>query len=249
MINQESSLVDSLLEAMDSKGLTINTNDVLAIASKIVATIQKRLVRLDTVKPSQAAVRLAQRLALEPGFVEVVLQEADEVYGGVLRTILTLKDNILTANAGVDRKNAPAGYVVLWPISPYEAAEKTRKEIFDKTGKGVGVLIVDSRVTPLRMGTTGLALAIAGFEPIRDYTKEKDLFDTAITITRHAVADDLASAAHLLMGESNEQTPAVLIKDAPVKLSEKVNPKSAVISKDQDLFAELYRKPLRKHRF
>jgi len=249
IITQESNLVDNLLEAMDNQELKIDNNDVLAIASKIVATVQRRLVKLDSLKPSRAAKRLAQRLDLEPDFVEAVLQEADEVYDGVPKAMLTLKDNILTANAGVDRKNAPSGHVVLWPKSPHKAAEKIRKEMFDKTSKSVGIIIVDSRVTPLRMGTTGMALAVAGFEPIRDYTKDTDLFNTAITITRHAIADDLASAAHILMGESNEQTPAVLIKDAPVKLSEKVDPKSTVISKDQDLFAELYRKPLEKHRF
>lgn len=244
-ITQESSLVDNLLEAMDNQELKIDSNDILAIASKIVAAVQRRLVKLDSFKPSRAAKRFAQRLNLEPNFVEVILQEADEVYDGVPKAMLTVKDNILTANAGVDRKNAPSGHVVLWPKSPYKAAEKIRKEMLEKTGKRVGVIIVDSRVTPLRMGTTGLALAVAGFEPVRDYTKEKDLFNRAITITRHAIADDLASAAHVLMGESNEQIPAVLIKDAPVKPSEKVDPILSVISKDQDLFARLYRKPPR----
>ncbi len=241
IITQESGLVDSLMEAMDKQGLRIDSNDVLAIASKIVAIAQRRLVRLDSLKPSRAAKHLAQRLNLEPDFVEVVLQEADEVYDGLPKAMLTVKDNILTANAGVDQKNAPSGHVVLWPKSPYKTAEKIRKEILEKTRKRVGVIIVDSRITPLRMGTTGLALAVAGFEPVRDYTKDTDLFNRAITITRHAIADDLASAAHVLMGESNEQTPAVLIKDAPVKPSEKADPILTVISKDEDLFARLYR--------
>lgn len=249
VINQESNLVASILEALDSHRLTIDTNDVLAIASKIVATVQKRLVKLDSVQPSQSAKHLAQRVSLEPRFVEVVLQEADEVYGGVPKAILTLKDNILTANAGVDHKNAPPGYVVLWPKFPFMTAKKTREEILDKIGRSVGVLIVDSRVTPLRMGTTGLSLAVAGFEPVRDYRPNRDLFDRAISITRHAVADDLASAAHLLMGESDEQTPAVLIKDAPVKPSERIDPKSTVISRDQDLLEETSRRWLRKYRF
>lgn len=248
MIKQGSSLLDDLLKALSKNGLRLDSNDVLAVASKVVATAQKRLVKLDSVRPSKQAKRLAQRFELEPSFVEVVLQEADEIYGGVPRAILTLKDNILTPNAGVDQKNAPSGYVVLWPKSPHKAAKRIRKEILSKTGKSVGVIIVDSRVAPLRMGTVGLALGVSGFEPVRDYTAKRDLYGRVITITRHAVADDLASAAHLLMGESVERTPAVLIKDAPVVPSEKVDRKSTFIPRDQDLFEGLFRRRLRKRR-
>jgi len=83
-----------------------------------------------------------------------------------------------------------------------------------------------------------LALAAAGFEPVKDYRGRMDLYDRFILITRHAVADDLASAAHMVMGESNEQTPAVLIKDAAVNLTEKVKPSSLVISPKECLFAK-----------
>jgi len=242
LIKVEDDLVNIVLDAVRRQKLKIDDGDVFAIASKAVATIQNRLKRLDSVIPSEKAKKIAQRYDLEPNFVEIVLQEAEEVYGGVSKALLTLKSNILTANAGVDQKNAPKGYVALWPVTPRGTAEKIRKEILRKTGKRVGVLIVDSRVTPLRMGTVGIAIGAAGFEPVRDCRTEKDVYGRPISITRHAIADDLANAAHLIMGESNEQTPSVLIKNAPINLSEKIDPRAMIISQKQCLFASRIQK-------
>lgn len=237
LIKPGHNLVDAILEAANKQKVTIEDGDLLAITSKVVAASQKRLRKLSSTKPSREARKLAEKYELEPSFVEVVLQEAESVYRGVSGALLTLKNDVLTANAGVDQKNAPEGYVALWPKNPHKSAEKIRKELFKKTGKRVGVLIIDSRVMPLRMGTTGIAIGIAGFEPVRDYRTTRDLYGKSIAITRHALADDIASASHLIMGESNEQTPAVLVKNAPVKFCEKVDPYTMVIPQEQCLFA------------
>ncbi len=173
-------------------------------------------MRLREVKPSEEARKLAEKYSLKPQFAELVLHEAEIVYGGVEKAILTLKNGILIPNAGIDNKNAPHDYVILWPNNSQEAAEKIRTEVKRRSGKQIGVLIVDSGLVPLRIGTIGLALATAGFKPIRDHRGEHDLYGKPMVITRHAVADDLASAAHLLMHEAAERTPVVLIKDAPV---------------------------------
>jgi len=238
LIKTEDDLVSVILETANRQGLKIEEGDVLAIASKVVATVQDRLKRLASVKSSIKAKKLAKRYDLEPSFVEIVLQEAEAVYGGVSKALLTLKDHVLIANAGVDHKNSPNGHVALWPKNPFQTAEKIRKEILARTGKRVGVLIVDSRVTPLRMGTTGLALAVAGFEPVRDCRVDKDLYGNAISITRHSLADDLAGAAHLIMGETDEKMPVVLIKNAPITLTDKVESSSVVIPAKQCLFAK-----------
>jgi len=238
LIKPRDNLVDVALEALSEQKLSIQNSDVLAIASKAVATAQRRFKKLSSVKPSEKARRLAREYELEPSFVQIVIQESEKIYGGVPKALLTLKNNVLTANAGVDKKNTPKGYVALWPKNPHTVAERIRQEILEKTGRRVGVLIVDSRVTPLRMGTTGLALGVAGFEPVRDCRTEKDLYGNSILITRHALADDLASAAHLIMGESDEQTPMVLMRNAPVKPTNAVDPSSVVISPEQCLFAK-----------
>jgi F420-0:gamma-glutamyl ligase len=104
-----------------------------------------------------------------------------------------------------------------------------RNEINRRTGKRLAVIVVDSGLIPLRIGTVGLALAVAGFNPIREWRGKMDLFGRAVLITRHAVADDLASAAHLLMGEAAEKTPVVFIKDAPVDFDDKVHASSEMM--------------------
>jgi len=239
LIKPGDNLVEIIFEALDKQKLVIEDGDLLAIASKVVATVERRLKKLSSVKPSEKAKKLAKQYELEPSFVEIVLQESELIYGGVSKALLTLKDNILTANAGVDHKNVPKGCVAFWPKNSQKSAEKIRKEILERTGKQVGVLIIDSRVTPLRMGTTGVALGIAGFEPVRDYRLDKDLYDSSLSITRHALADDIASASHLLMGESKEQTPVVLVRNAPVQLCNKVKPESTIIPAKECLFTKL----------
>jgi coenzyme F420-0:L-glutamate ligase len=211
------SLVEVVLESLRrNQQLRLEDNDVLALTSKIVSYSQGRVVRLSDVKPSEKARRLAKKYSLEPRFAMLVVDEAEKIYRGVGKAVLTLKDSILTANAGIDNKNAPAGYAVLWPENLGEWLKSFREKIYHKSGKRVAVIVVDSGLIPLRIGTVGLALAVAGFNPIRDWRGKKDLYGKPITITRHAVADDLASAAHLLMGEAGEKVPIVLIKDAPV---------------------------------
>jgi len=239
LIKTGEDLVGITLEAIHGQRLTIEDGDVLIIASKAVAVVQGRVVKLASMKPSEEAKKLAEKHDMEPSYVEVVLQEAQKVYGGVSKALLTLKNNVLIANAGVDHKNAPKGCVVLWPENPHEVAEDIRKEILKRTGKRLGVLIVDSRVTPLRMGTTGVAIGIAGLEPVKDCRGDRDLYGNPLLITRQALADDLASAAHLVMGEVDERVPAVLVKDAPVNLSEKVDPDSVVIPAEECLFMSL----------
>jgi len=214
--------IDVIFESLKEQGLQFEDGDILAVTSKIIAYAESRVVKLSNVKPSDKAKKLAQQFSLQSEFAEVILREADKIYGGVEKAILTLKNGILTANAGADNKNAPIGYVILWPSNAQKWAKHIREEIISKTGKRVAVLIIDSGLVPLRMGTTGLALAVAGFKPVKDTRGEKDIYGKPLVITRHAVADDLASAAHLLIGEAAEKTPVVLIKDAPVDFGDGV---------------------------
>jgi len=216
------SLVEIILESLRAQNLQLEDNDIVALTSKIISYSESRLAKMSEIKPSEKAKELAQQHGLKPEFAELILREATKVYGGVDKAVLTLKNGILTANAGIDNKNSPEGFVVLWPSNPRESADKLRKEIRHATGKRVAVLIVDSGLVPLRIGTTGLALAVAGFKPIKDNRQDKDLYGKPIAITRQAVADDLASATHLLMGEAAEKTSIVVIRDAPVDFDEGV---------------------------
>jgi len=216
IIKVNDNIVDVILEALEKQNLQLEDGDIFALTSKILAYAEGRLTKLEEIKPSEKAIEFAKRFSLKPECAELILREADKIYGGVEKAVLTLKNGVLTANAGIDNKNAPENYVILWPHNIAKWAEKIMNEIKSKTGKKIAVLIIDSGLIPLRMGTTGLALAVAGFKPIKDYRGEKDIYGKPLIITRHAIADDLASAAHLLMGEAAETIPAVLIRGAPV---------------------------------
>jgi coenzyme F420-0:L-glutamate ligase len=220
LVKAGDNLADVILEALKKQNLLLENNDILVLTSKIVAHTEGRLVKLSEIKPSEKAKKLAEKFSLQPEFAELILNEAEKVYGGVERAVLTLKNGVLTANAGIDNKNAPAGYVVLWPQNAKEVAKHVREEIKRKTSKAVAVLIVDSGLSPLRKGTVGIALAVAGFKPVEDCRGQKDLYGKELVITQHAVADNLASAAHLLMSEAAEKTPIVLVKDAPVSFDD-----------------------------
>jgi coenzyme F420-0:L-glutamate ligase / coenzyme F420-1:gamma-L-glutamate ligase len=209
------SLDDSIVNALRSARLRLRNGDLIAVASKVVAVSEGNIVRLSSVRPSRKARELAHRYKMDPRFVQIVLDESDKVYSGVRGALLTQKDGDAVANAGADQKNAPVGYAVLWPRNSDRTSRELRAKLGRRYGKKLGVLIVDSRVTPLRLGTIGLALGSAGFPPIRDLRGSTDLYGRRARITVHALADGLASVAHLVMGESKEQTPFVLIRNSP----------------------------------
>jgi coenzyme F420-0:L-glutamate ligase/coenzyme F420-1:gamma-L-glutamate ligase len=212
-----------IVRAIRKAGLRIKSGDVVAVSSKIVSLSERRLASVSSVEPSNSARRLAQRFMMDPSLVQVVLDEADQVLGGVKGTLLTVKNGILTANAGIDEKNAPKDHVVLWPKNSERSARKLRVQLAAAFHNELSVIIVDSRVTALRLGTSGVALATAGPPGVRDYRGLKDLSGRVIRITQHNLADDLASSAHAVMGEGAESTPAALIRMARTRFPGRVS--------------------------
>ena len=241
VIKAGDNLAKIILDSIYNQGIEIKNGDIIAISSKVISTTTKRIINLKKIKPSNKAQELAKKYSLEPEFVELILKECEKIYGGVKKAILTLKNGILTVNAGVDHKNAPEGYASLWPMNPQLEADKLRKEIQEATGRKVGVLIVDSEVSPLRLGTRGLALAVSGFRPVIDYRGRKDLYGKEILVTQHSIADDIASAAHALMGESSELTSVVIIRNAPITLDENAKSEEMKISSERCVYASSFK--------
>lgn len=163
---------------------------------------------------------------------------------------LTVKDGLVIANAGVDESNAE-GKLILLPKDSYRAAAKLRAELRTHYGvKHLGVLLTDSRVLPLRSGVMGIALGYAGFKGLRSYVGAKDLFGRAFKFEETNVADCLASAAILSMGEGAERSPLAVITAAPVEFSERVLRRELTIPPADDLylpFLSRFPKSLRKH--
>jgi len=223
------SITARFVEALSASRLRIKSGDIVVVASKVVSLSEKNIVSLANVKPTVLARSLARRFDMLPEFAQVVLDESDGVYGGVPGVLLTLRNGDAIANSGVDRKNAPGNSVVPWPLDPQRSAEIFRRTVNRKLGKRVGVVIVDSRVTPLRLGTIGLAVACSGFHPVRDSRGMKDLYGLKVRITLQALADGIAGAAQLLMGETRETVPFVVVRGAPIRLAHRTGSDSMTL--------------------
>ncbi len=243
IINPGDNLVELFSSTIIQQGISLTSHDILVIAETVVATAQNRIRKLSSVRVSSRAQELSEQYNLEASLAQLVLDEADEILGGIPHVLLTIKDNTLMANAGIDRSNAPAGHVVLLPSNPTKIAWQIKTELESKTGHELGVIIADSRTQPLRLGTVGLAVAVAGIEPIKDFRGHPDLFGRPLRITRSAIADNLASAAQLLLGEADEQVPLVIIRGAPVEFTKKkIRPEKLTISRHECMYMAIFEK-------
>ncbi|HQF15859.1 MAG TPA: coenzyme F420-0:L-glutamate ligase [Methanotrichaceae archaeon] len=211
-------LAEVVEKGLAEAGLCLQDGDVLVISESALATAEGSVVDLKGVVPTRRAETLARRYCKDPAEMEMILQESDELIGGIPGVVLTLKDGFLFPNAGLDRSNAPHDCVVLLPKNPCRSAQALRDRL--SKGKRVAVIIGDSRTHPLRLGCVGVALACAGLEPVEDARGQRDLFGRELKITRKAVADNLVSAAQIVMGEGDEGIPAVMIRGAPVRLTD-----------------------------
>jgi len=236
LVRPGDNIVNILLSASSNLSPPMKDDDVMVVASKVLATAEGRIRDLAKIRPSRKGVALARRYGMEPAHVQTVLDEADVVLGGIHKTLITLKDNVLIANGGVDKSNAPRNHVILWPSNPDLWALKIRRAFKARLGVDIGVIVADSRVHPLRIGTIGCAIGVSGLDPVREYRGIIDLFGKPLLISRLAVADDLASTAHVLMGEAAERIGAVIIKDAPIVRSETKSIKDTLIEPEDCLF-------------
>lgn len=236
LVKPHDDIENLVIGCLTDAGVRVEDHDVIVVASKVIATAENRIVNLKAVEPSQRAAKLALKYGMDPAHVEVIIRESDWVLGGIHKTLITLKNGVLIANGGVDKSNAPSDHVILWPSDPDRWAVTLHDAIKRKLNASTGIVVADSRVHPLRIGTIGCAIGVAGFDPIREYRGVIDLFAKPLLISRLAVADDLASAAHVLMGEAAERKGMVLIKGAPIEDSSQKSSKDMLIPPDQCLF-------------
>lgn len=159
----------NLGELVDSSvGTEILDGDILVVSSKFIAVSEGRVVELRTVVPSDHAASVSKRLNISPELCELVIRESDDVIGGVSGFMLTLKEGLLTPNAGIDKSNVEHGKVVLYPRNPLESAAALVEEMRFRRGVEIGVVVSDSRLMPTRKGTVGVALAAAGMDAVVD---------------------------------------------------------------------------------
>ncbi|NLX48314.1 MAG: coenzyme F420-0:L-glutamate ligase [Methanospirillum sp.] len=212
-------LAGALMDAVARTGAgAFRDGDVVVVAETAVATVEGNVISLDGIVPSDEAEALGRRYRIDPREVQVVLDESDRVVGGIDGFLLCLKNGTLLPNAGVDGSNAPPGHVTPLPRDPDASARRLRTEIRERTGASIGVIVADSRTHAMRLGCSGVAIGCAGIEAVTDERGRTDLFGGVLLVTRRAVADNVASAAELVMGEADEGIPAALVRglDLPI---------------------------------
>ena len=187
--------------------------DILVIAQKIISKQEGRLVELSTVTPSLLSEGISSQYNKDPRIVELVLSESKRIVRMKSGLIITeTNTGFICANSGIDESNVVNGFATLLPLNSDESAEKLRKKIFDITGKTVAIIISDTFGRPFRMGQTNCAIGISGLQPILDYSGTLDSFERILRVTAIAIADELSSAAELVMGKTTK-CPVAIIKN------------------------------------
>lgn len=240
LIDAECDVVDLILVALSSYNLTLMAGDILVIAQKIVSKSEGRMVSLAEVEPGDRAQELARKTSKDPRLIELILSESTEVLRAVDELIIVAhRLGIVLANAGIDASNvAPSTtdeQVLLLPKDPDRSAREYRRRIKQQTGSSVGIIINDSVGRAWRLGTTSLAIGVAGVTALEDHRGKLDLFGVPLKVSEEAVADELASAATLLQGQTAEKSPVVLIRGFTSGTDEQ-SAASLIRPLEQDLF-------------
>jgi coenzyme F420-0:L-glutamate ligase/coenzyme F420-1:gamma-L-glutamate ligase len=247
LIRHGDDLADIILNALRETKLELQDGDLLVVAQKIVSKAEGRMVNLAEIEPSQRAMDLAAQTDKDPRLVELMLRESNEVVRfrkGVI--VVEHKLGFICANAGIDHSNVsplPPGerlgvrddFVLLLPENPEGSAKQIRECVKQTTNKNIGVMIIDSHGRAWRMGTVGICIGLSGIPALIDERGWKDLFGYTLQSTVVGVADELAAAASLVMGQAAEGTPVVHVRGFPHPLGEG-SLQDLLRPKDQDMF-------------
>jgi coenzyme F420-0:L-glutamate ligase/coenzyme F420-1:gamma-L-glutamate ligase len=208
-------IADIILQGLASSGMALQRGDIVVIAQKIVSKAEGRMVDLRSVMPSARATELAAEVDKDPRLVEMILRESTEVVRhrkGVL--VVAHRNGTVLANAGIDASNVAGDdhHVLLLPQDCDRSCREIRARLAKATGIEPGVIIIDSLGRAWRNGTVGVALGAAGLSALLDLRGAPDLFGRGLRSTQVGIADEIAAAASLLMGQADEGTPVVLLR-------------------------------------
>jgi len=238
VIKEKDDLAGLICKAAEKQGTPIRDYDIIVISHIIVSRAEGNTVNLDEVVPSDFAKAFAEKADKDPAVVETVLRECKRIVRMDDRHLITeTKHGFVCANSGVDQSNVPGERTVaLLPVDSDSSARKIRRKIAELTGKKVAIIICDTHGRPLRMGQVNIALGVAGLQPIRDRRGETDLFGRVLRVKQTAVADELASAAELVIGQADEGVPVAIIRGYKYPRSESATAKELIRPKQEDLF-------------
>ena len=239
LIKPGDDLPQLIVDSARKVGWGIREKDVLVVGQKAVSKAEGRLVNLGSVRPSKKALVLARKTGRKPEFVQIVLNDSKRILrADKMALIVTTKHGWTCLNAGVDKSNVKGdqNYALL-PTNPDASARKIRNRIRQLTGKTIGVIITDTHSRPFRLGQVEETIGIAGLKPHADYRGQRDLFGYQLKFKNVALADEVAGAAELVMGQGREAIPAALVRALKrVRFQEKARSSALTGPASEDLF-------------
>jgi len=233
-------LAKIIVETAAKNNVQIENGDIIVVSQKIVSKAEGRVMKISQINPSEEALKLAEKVQRDPKLIELVLKETRRIIKASSEILIVEdKRGLICINAGVDKSNVPRDSYSLLPENPDESARKIKERIAELTGKNVSVVIGDTFSRPFRRGQVEFAIGIAGIKPFKDYRGQRDLYNNLLRVKNVAIADEIACAAELVMGQAKEAIPVAIIKNLErAETSEKSSIKELAISRREDLFKE-----------
>ncbi len=202
-----------IIKTAESEGLEIMDHDVFVVAETVVSKAEGNLINLDSINVSSKALEISEKTSKNPKVVQTIIDESVEIIKvGPNFIISETKHGFICANAGIDESNVESGFLKPIPLNSDESAALIRTTIEAATGKKVAVILSDTQGRPFREGAVGVAIGISGMNPLWNRQGEKDLYDRKLETTTIGVADELASAASIVMGQADEGLPVVIVR-------------------------------------
>ncbi len=202
-----------ILSALKKQNIPLENGDILLIAETLISKAEGNIIDLEKIEVSEEAIKVAKQCKKDPKLVELILNESNEIVTiGPDFIITETSHGFVCANAGIDESNVEEGLATPMPKNPDKSAENIHNIIKNESNKEIAIIITDTQGRAFRNGAVGVAIGCSGISPIWERIGEKDLYGRELQTTEIAVADELAAASSLLMGQANEGIPVVLVR-------------------------------------
>jgi len=231
-----------LLDAVKAENLELIDGDIIVVSQKIVSKAEGLLVDISTIKPSRRSSLISSRTRKDPRLIDLILRDSEKVLRADPQALVVQRRNgFVCLNAGVDKSNVRGRTVYsLLPKDADASAKKLRSRLQKLSGRKLGVIVADTYSRPFRVGQVEFAIGVSGIEPIVDYRGQKDLFGYELRYKFVALADEVAAAAELVMGQGTEQVPVAIVRDLSrvVRTEARALSKKLLLGRQIDLFTE-----------
>ena len=239
LIEPNDDLASIINKSINNNGIDIESGDVVVVAQKIISKCENRYVELKNIQPSKEATDLAKTLNRDPAFIQIIQNESKKIISTDKNVIIVEhKLGFININAGIDRSNILQNddVVLLLPENPSKSAKDLQSAISANFQRDIALIVTDSMTRPFRSGVSNFALASANIPSLIDLKGDSDIYGNILQSTEIAIADELAAAAGLLMGQGSEKQPVVIIKGFDKKNYSTNDAFDLVVDEDEDLY-------------